>query len=48
MKKDLISINDLTVDEVKELFDLARELKSGKCEKRVDGRTLALIFEKPS
>ena len=50
MKKDLLTINDLSVSEINELLKLAAELK----EKRqgfgetLKGKTLGLIFEKPS
>jgi len=50
MKKDLISIKDLTVKEIEELFDLAVKLKRerAKFNKVLSGKTLALIFQKPS
>ena len=50
MKKDLLTINDLSVSEINEILKLAGELK----EKRqgfgepLKGKTLGLIFEKPS
>jgi len=50
MKKDLLTINDLSVAEINEILKLAGELK----EKRqvfgepLKGKTLGLIFEKPS
>jgi ornithine carbamoyltransferase len=48
----LISIHDLTLDEVHEIFDLARVLKErlrrGEPHRRLEGKTLAMIFEKPS
>ena len=50
MKKDLLTINDLSVSEINDIFKLASELK----EKRetfgepLKGKTLGLIFEKPS
>ena len=50
MKKDLISINDLTSKEIDEVFDLAVKLKRNKANfsKVLAGKTLALIFQKPS
>ena len=50
MKKDLISIKDLTTKEIDELFNLAVELKRNKTKfnKVLAGKTLALIFQKPS
>lgn len=47
--KDLISINDLSKDEVSEIFKLAKELKKKKpSEEPLKAKTLALIFQKPS
>lgn len=48
MQKDLISIADLTKAEAEELLKLAIKLKSGKEKASLVGKTLALIFEKPS
>ena len=50
MKKDLISIKDLTAQEIEELFNLAVELKRNKIKfnQALAGKTLALIFQKPS
>ncbi|MDP2043998.1 MAG: ornithine carbamoyltransferase [Candidatus Omnitrophota bacterium] len=50
MKKDLISIKDLTSKEIDELFNLAVKLKKNKkrFSKALAGKTLALIFQKPS
>lgn len=52
MKRDLISIRDFTREEIEALFslatDLKRRLKRGKSHPRLSGKTLALIFEKPS
>jgi ornithine carbamoyltransferase len=50
MKKDLISIKDLTSKEIDELFDSAVKLKRNKAKfsKLLAGKTLALIFQKPS
>jgi len=50
--KDLISIYDLTKDEIQEIFTLATTLKQ-RLQQRVPfiplaGKTLAMIFEKPS
>ena len=52
MKKDFLSIADLTRDEIFDIFDLSRELKE-KTRKReahhlLPGYTLAMIFAKPS
>ncbi|MDD5130247.1 MAG: ornithine carbamoyltransferase [Candidatus Omnitrophica bacterium] len=50
MKKDLLSIKDLTTKEIEEMFDLAVKLKRNKSKfnKVLAGKTLALIFQKPS
>ena len=48
MKKDLISISDLTRSDVDALFDMTRLLKTGAINKILYGKTLAMIFEKPS
>ncbi|HID11556.1 MAG TPA: ornithine carbamoyltransferase [Candidatus Latescibacteria bacterium] len=49
MKKDIISIADLVMEEVKDLLELAREVKAGRKGKgALSGKTLAMIFEKPS
>lgn len=48
--KDFISIHDLSVDELYYIFELAKEMKSNpkKFSKSLEGKILALIFEKPS
>ncbi len=52
MKRDLVTLRDLTRDEVHHLIDLARRLKADVRARRphpwLPGRTLAMIFEKPS
>ena len=52
MVKDFISLADLGRDEIEALLDLAGDLKmrqsKGIPHKLLDGKTLALIFEKPS
>ncbi len=45
--KDLISIHDLSSQDVLEILSLAKELKE-KPRKTLEGKTLAMIFEKPS
>lgn len=47
MKKDILSILDLSREDVFKIFELAEELKD-KRENSLKGHTLALIFEKPS
>src|SRR5512137_2030462 len=52
MKKDLVSIADLSRDEILGLFDLAQKLKAdirqqGRLE-LLKGRVMTLVFEKPS
>jgi len=50
MKKDLISIKDLTSAEIEDIFSLTDKLKKHKAKfsKVLQGKTLALIFQKPS
>ncbi|MBM4389407.1 MAG: hypothetical protein FJ088_16850, partial [Deltaproteobacteria bacterium] len=49
-KKDFVSLYDCTKDEIMGIFALARDLKSRPQAFRheLDGRTLAMIFAKPS
>lgn len=50
--KDLISINDLTVEEIYQIFDVSKSLKekrlTGEPHKLLEGKTLGMIFSKPS
>jgi ornithine carbamoyltransferase len=50
--KSLISINDLTVEEVWQIFELSAVLKmkrlTGEPHKLLEGKTLGMIFTKPS
>lgn len=49
MKKDIVSISDLTSADVERIFDLAARLKKRQApERKLEGKTLALVFEKPS
>ncbi|MDD5465484.1 MAG: ornithine carbamoyltransferase [Candidatus Omnitrophica bacterium] len=50
MKKDLLSIRDLTLGEIDSIFKLSALLKKNKKKfsKVLSGKTLALIFQKPS
>jgi len=50
MKKDLISVKDLTTKEIEDIFNLTDKLKKNKARfnKVLAGKTLALIFQKPS
>jgi ornithine carbamoyltransferase len=48
MNKDFISIADLTVNEVFELLTLTDSLKAQKDAKPLSGKTVAMIFQKPS
>jgi ornithine carbamoyltransferase len=50
VKKDLLSINDLTVEEMQIVFRRADELRkeSQRYEDLLKGKVLAMIFEKPS
>lgn len=50
--KSVISINDLTLEEIYEIFDVAKSLKekqyTGDSHKYLDGKTLGMIFAKRS
>jgi len=46
--KDFLSAADLDAAEYHELFALARDLRRGLVPRELAGRTLAMIFEKPS
>jgi ornithine carbamoyltransferase len=52
MKKDFLDIADLTQDEVWSLFELAKDLKAkqkrGEAHEYLKGKTLGMIFAKPS
>ena len=48
--RDLLTIRDLSIAEVSGLLELAADIKKnpGKYKKALDGKTLAMIFQKPS
>ena len=50
--KSFISVNDLTLDEINTIFELAadlkKKLKEGVPHKYLEGQTLGMIFSKPS
>jgi len=52
VKKDFLSIADLTREEIEEIFELTRELKEklrrGEEYTPLKGKTMAMIFQKPS
>jgi len=48
MKKDLLSIADLNRKEIEHLIEQARRMKQEGASSLLSGRTLALLFEKPS
>lgn len=50
MKKDLTSIQDLSLKEINDIFSLTAQLKKNKNKfsQVLSGKTLALIFQKPS
>jgi len=50
MKKDLISIKDLNEKDIADIFSLTKKLKKYRAgfNKSLSGKTLALIFQKPS
>lgn len=52
MVKDFIALSDFSPGEIEALLDLADDLKAklkaGKSERLLDGKTVAMLFEKPS
>jgi len=52
MKRDFLDVTDFTKNEIDGIFDLARDikkkLKKGKFDRPLKGKTLAMIFQKPS
>ncbi|MBU0558117.1 MAG: ornithine carbamoyltransferase [Bacteroidetes bacterium] len=50
--KSLVSINDLTLEEIYQIFDVSKTLKekklTGESHKILEGKTLGMIFAKPS
>ena len=46
--RSLCSVNDLSPEEIRGIFELTREIKNGKVFPIAQGKTLALLFEKPS
>lgn len=50
MKKDLLTLKDLTQEDVSYIFELAEGLKSGvgAFERPLSGKSIGLIFQKPS
>jgi ornithine carbamoyltransferase len=46
--RDLLSIGDLSAEEVRTVTETALRLKNGESAPVLRGRTLALVFEKPS
>jgi ornithine carbamoyltransferase len=48
MKKDLLTVLDLTVGEIRSIYRLAAGLKDGSVKRSLGGKTIAMVFEKPS
>ncbi|MDP3143563.1 MAG: ornithine carbamoyltransferase [Candidatus Omnitrophota bacterium] len=50
MKKDLVSIKELSISDIEEIFSLAREIKANKNKfsSTLKGKSVGLIFQKPS
>lgn len=50
MTKDFLMVRDFSTEEIRETFEIARDMKKDrrKYSKALEGETLALIFEKPS
>jgi ornithine carbamoyltransferase len=51
-KRDLLSLDDISREEIEKIFSLSQRLKraqkSGRAHRLLAGKTLALVFEKPS
>lgn len=51
-RKSLVSINDLTIEEIYQIFDVSKTLKeklyTGEPHRVLEGKTLGMIFTKPS
>lgn len=48
MKKDFLSLCDITSSELEELFSLADSLKKNPRHRPLEGKSVAMIFQKPS
>ena len=48
MKKDLLSVSDLSPEEIKQLIEQALRIKQKGVQALLSGKILALLFEKPS
>ncbi|MCK4329945.1 ornithine carbamoyltransferase, partial [candidate division WOR-3 bacterium] len=48
MRKHFLSFSDMTSSELYDLFELSKKLKKDKISPILNGKVLALIFEKPS
>jgi ornithine carbamoyltransferase len=48
MKKDLLTILDLTLEEVRNIFSLTAGMKDGSIRRALPNKTIAMVFEKPS
>ena len=47
-KRDLLSIGDLTSQDLRDVLDLAYRMKQGQVYRSLAGKSIALLFEKPS
>lgn len=47
-KRDLLRVGDLSRDDLRRLLDLAADLKRERKGSRLQGKTIALVFQKPS
>ncbi|MBN1917597.1 MAG: ornithine carbamoyltransferase [Verrucomicrobia bacterium] len=48
MKRDLLTIIDLTAEEVRSIFKLTAGMKDGSIRRSLAKKTIAMVFEKPS
>ena len=48
MKKDLLTILDLSIEQIRYIFDLTAGMKNGSISRGLPNKTIAMVFEKPS
>lgn len=48
MARHMLTLLDFSEKEIKHIIDLAIQLKKGEVETKLEGKTLAMLFEKPS
>jgi len=48
MARHFLTLLDFSEKEIKHMLDLALKIKAGELDEKLDGKTLAMLFEKPS